>query len=267
MIGIVVVSHSWALANAAVDLAQQMVEGGPAIAIAAGLDETTLGTDANAVAEAITKVDSPDGVLMFLDLGSAIMSAEMALEFVDPAVAARVRMTPAPLVEGLVAAVVTAAGNANIDTVERMALGGLKPKQIHIGVSSPVAAQPPAAPAYAVAESVPEPEPAPEPEDDNDEYPVLRIEVPAPTPLGLHLRPVSRIANAVTFYEADIFVSTKDREPVPAGSMLELQTLGAGPGDTLIITAQGPGAEKALAALQNLADKNFGEGDYKTFSH
>ncbi|HEY0473638.1 MAG TPA: phosphoenolpyruvate--protein phosphotransferase, partial [Kribbella sp.] len=80
MIGIVVVSHSRALATAAVELAAEMVTEGdrPVIAVAAGLDETTFGTDAAAVAEAIGTADSPDGVLVLLDLGSAVLSAELA---------------------------------------------------------------------------------------------------------------------------------------------------------------------------------------------
>ena len=64
--------------------------------------------DAAAIAEAIERVGSPDGVLVLMDLGSALLSAEMALEFLDPELAGRVRLTPAALVEGLVAAVVTA---------------------------------------------------------------------------------------------------------------------------------------------------------------
>ena len=59
MIGIVVVSHSRALADAAVGLAEEMVaaEARPGIRVAAGLDETTFGTDAAVIAEAITDVD------------------------------------------------------------------------------------------------------------------------------------------------------------------------------------------------------------------
>ena len=78
----VVVSHSPALAQAAVDLALQMVPGEkPAIAIAAGAGEDLIGTDAAAVSAAIDEVASPDGVLVIMDLGSAVMSAEMALDF------------------------------------------------------------------------------------------------------------------------------------------------------------------------------------------
>ena len=114
MIGIVVVSHSRTLGYAALALAEEMVpeEARPRVAVAAGLDETSFGTDAAAIADAITEVDSPDGVLILMDLGSALLSAEMALEFVEPDLAARVRLSPAPHVEGLVSAHVTAGTGA-----------------------------------------------------------------------------------------------------------------------------------------------------------
>src|SRR4051794_41680127 len=139
MIGIVVVSHSRALADAAVGLAAEMVaeDKRPVIAVAAGLDATTFGTDAVAVSEAISTADSPDGVLVLLDLGSAVLSAELALEFVDPDVAEHVRLTSAPLVEGLVAAVVTASTGASLDAVVAEAERGLVGKQDHLGDSAP----------------------------------------------------------------------------------------------------------------------------------
>src|SRR5436189_6386997 len=116
MIGIVVVSHSRSLARAAVELAGQMLHGrGPAVALAAGLDETTLGTDAVQVKQAIEQVDVGDGVVVLLDLGSAVLSAELALDLLDDDLRERVVLSPAPLVEGLVAAVVTAAGGASAD--------------------------------------------------------------------------------------------------------------------------------------------------------
>ena len=87
MVGLVVVSHSRALARAAVALGAEMLHGRPFhIAVAAGLDETTFGTDAVRVKEAVEEVDGPDGVLVLMDLGSAVLSAEMALDLLDPAV-------------------------------------------------------------------------------------------------------------------------------------------------------------------------------------
>ena len=86
MIGLVVVSHSAPLAAAAIALAEGMLGEGerPRLEAAAGTSDGGLGTDAAAIGEAITAADSGDGVLVLLDLGSAILSAEMALEFVEP---------------------------------------------------------------------------------------------------------------------------------------------------------------------------------------
>jgi dihydroxyacetone kinase DhaKLM complex PTS-EIIA-like component DhaM len=81
VVGIVIVSHSKRLADAAVELALQMVRGTPPpIEVAAGLDDHVLGTDAARVKEAIDRVASPDGVVVMMDLGSAVLSAELALE-------------------------------------------------------------------------------------------------------------------------------------------------------------------------------------------
>src|SRR6476469_1995304 len=83
-VGIVVVSHSRALARAALALAAEMLHGRPVrIEIAAGLDETTFGTDAVQVKRAIEKVDGADGVGVLMDLGSAVLSAELALDLLD----------------------------------------------------------------------------------------------------------------------------------------------------------------------------------------
>jgi multiphosphoryl transfer protein len=77
--GIVVVSHSRALAEAAVTLAEEMLHGAPArIEIAAGLDDETFGTDAVQIAEAIGRADSGAGAVVLMDLGSAVLS-ELAL--------------------------------------------------------------------------------------------------------------------------------------------------------------------------------------------
>jgi len=133
-VGLVVVSHSRPLADAAVALARQMLPGRDlAIEIAAGTEDGGLGTDAVAVSEAITAADSGAGVVVLMDLGSAVLSAETALELLDDEVRDRVLLSPAPLVEGLVGAVVVAAGGADRDRVAAEALLGLAPKQAHLG--------------------------------------------------------------------------------------------------------------------------------------
>lgn len=139
-VGIVVVSHSRPLARAAVGLAQEMLHGKAVrISIAAGLDDTTLGTDASAILEAITSADSGDGVLVLMDLGSAVLSAELALELLDDDVRARTVLCPAPLVEGLVVAAVAAAGDAALDEVAAEAAGALAGKAAHLEPATPPA--------------------------------------------------------------------------------------------------------------------------------
>ncbi len=238
MIGIVVVSHSRALAVATVGLAAEMVaeDHRPVIAVAAGLDETTFGTDAMAVSEAITTADSPDGVLVLLDLGSAVLSAELALEFVDPEVAGRVRLSSAPLVEGLVAAVVTASTGASLDAVAAEAERGLLGKQDHLGDGG-------------------SPETIAVPESDQT------AEVVVSNEHGLHARPAARLVGLVNSFDAVVTLTDLDagRGPVDAGSLSMVATLNAQQGHRVRVGASGPQAAEALEAITKLAADNFGD--------
>lgn len=237
MIGIVVVSHSRALADAAVGLASEVVAEGnrPVIAVAAGLDATTFGTDAMAVSEALAAADSPDGVLVLLDLGSAVLSAEMALEFVDPEVAGRVRLSSAPLVEGLVAAAVTAATGAPLDAVAAEAERGLLGKQDHLGTT--VAAEQTTAATD------------------------LAVEVAVDNEHGLHARPAARLVGLVNSFDATVTLTdlSTGRGPVDAGSLSMVATLNAQQGHRLLVGAAGPQAPEVLAAIEELAKQNFGD--------
>ena len=105
MTGLVLVSHSAELARAALGLTTGLIPGlDVRVELAAGLPDGALGTDATEVAAAIERADDGEGVLVLADLGSGIMSAETALELLDPGLGARVRLSPAPLVEGLIGA-------------------------------------------------------------------------------------------------------------------------------------------------------------------
>ena len=136
MTGLVVVSHSRALADAAIALASEMLHGADVrIEVAAGLDASTFGTDATAIVEAITRADDGDGVVVLMDLGSALLSTEMALDMVEAHVRDRTILCPGPLVEGLVVAAVAAAGGASPAEVASEAIGSLAAKQSHLGAS------------------------------------------------------------------------------------------------------------------------------------
>jgi multiphosphoryl transfer protein len=139
-VGIVVVSHSRPLGRAAAELAREVVGTDVPIAVAAGLDDTTPGTDAAAIATAIATTDRGAGVVVLMDLGSAVLSAEMALDLLDdvgadPATRGRTLLCPGPLVEGLVVAAATASTGADRHRVSADAAAALGPKRTHLGES------------------------------------------------------------------------------------------------------------------------------------
>jgi PEP-utilising enzyme, PEP-binding domain/PTS system fructose IIA component/PTS HPr component phosphorylation site len=88
------------------------------------------------IKEAIERVDGPAGVVVLMDLGSAVLSAELALDLIaDASIRDRVTLTAAPIVEGLVVAAVAAAGGASRAEVAAEARGALLGKAAHL--SSP----------------------------------------------------------------------------------------------------------------------------------
>ncbi len=119
MVSIVIISHSRRLAEGVRELAEQMTRGQVKIAIAGGVDdaENPIGTDFQAVWSAIEEVYSDDGVLVLMDLGSAILSAESALELFTPEQQSKIQLCAAPLVEGTMAAAVQASSGASLAAV------------------------------------------------------------------------------------------------------------------------------------------------------
>ncbi len=116
MVGIVIVSHSYKIAEGIKDLTDQVAATHTGIIAAGGMEDKSIGTDAVLISEAIKKANSGDGVIILADLGSGIMSAETAIELLDGE-GIDVRMADAPIVEGAIAAAVTAACGSNIDQV------------------------------------------------------------------------------------------------------------------------------------------------------
>lgn len=118
MVGIVVVSHSRDIASGTVALAGQMA--GPDVRIegAGGTPDGGLGTDADRVREAIDRADQGDGVIVLGDLGSAILTVRAVLAARENG---HVRLVDAPLVEGAVAAAVTASAGLALADVENAA--------------------------------------------------------------------------------------------------------------------------------------------------
>lgn len=123
MVGLVVVSHSAKLADGVVELALSMQ---PELKIraAGGTEDGRLGTSAERILQAIIEVDDSNGVLVLVDLGSAVMSAEIALEWLADDRRARVVISDAPLVEGTILAATSASPgmtSADLDLIAQAA--------------------------------------------------------------------------------------------------------------------------------------------------
>ena len=121
-VGIVLVSHSPALAQGLADLVAQIGSGEVPLAVAGGAGDGRLGTSVDLVQEAIRAADRGQGVVIIPDLGSAVLTVRTVLGDGDGYGDHRgVVMVDAPFVEGAVAAAVTAASGATVDEVAEAA--------------------------------------------------------------------------------------------------------------------------------------------------
>jgi PTS hybrid protein len=127
-VSLVIVSHSARLAEGVVELAEQMAQGKVAIVAAGGTSDGTLGTSVDKIIAALQQVDGPDGTLVLLDLGSAVMATEMAVEaFTQDR--QHVTISSAPLVEGaVIAAVESSIGNSLQEVAEAAMSASTLPK-------------------------------------------------------------------------------------------------------------------------------------------
>ncbi len=241
MVGLVIVSHSRALADALVGLLRQVASAELPVAVAAGVGEgrREFGTDAVEIMEAIQSVYSEAGVMILMDLGSAVLSANMALELLPPEMADKIRFCGAPLVEGAIAAAVQIGLDNDLDTICREANAALMPKREQLGQES---------------DEPPHPSPVP---DETAESITLTL-----TNLhGLHARPAAKFVQTAARFMANVTVSdlTNGKGPVSARSLNAIATLGAVENHRIRISASGEEAKLVLAALKVLIEDNFGE--------
>ncbi|VXC39447.1 Phosphoenolpyruvate-dihydroxyacetone phosphotransferase, subunit DhaM; DHA-specific IIA component / DHA-specific phosphocarrier protein HPr [Arthrobacter sp. 9V] len=227
-VGIVVVSHSSKIAEGAVELAAQMAPDVELVA-AGGTDDERIGTSLEKVLAAVEQslVDSGgDGVVVLTDLGSAVMTAESAVEFSSDPEA--VFLADAPLIEGLVAAAVAAQGGAGAKDV-RQAAEAVAFGNVPAGVGGPE-----------ISDGEDEP-------DASGDFELIN-------PLGMHARPAAKIAGGLSGLDAEVTVNGVD-----GMSIMALMALAAGKGSTLHVEASGRDALKAVEYVGRLVEEGFGE--------
>ncbi|MDX6363827.1 PTS-dependent dihydroxyacetone kinase phosphotransferase subunit DhaM [Streptomyces sp. NPDC058274] len=118
LVGVVLVSHSAAVAASVAELAVGLAGGGTTapVAPAGGTVDGGLGTSAELIAAAAASVDRGGGVAVLTDLGSAVLTVKALLAEGDE-LPENTRLLDAPFVEGAVAAVVTASAGADLAAV------------------------------------------------------------------------------------------------------------------------------------------------------
>ena len=117
MLGIVIVSHSQKLAESVVELAALMAPETP-MAAAGGMEDGGFGTSFEKIYEAIESIYTDDGVIILMDLGSAVMTTEMVIESMEDR---KIKMVDCPIVEGAISAAVSAAGGDSLEAVAERA--------------------------------------------------------------------------------------------------------------------------------------------------
>jgi PTS hybrid protein len=227
-VSIVVVSHSEKIADGAAELAAQMA---PDVVIlaAGGTSDGRIGTSLEKVLAAVEQAAGGDGTVILTDLGSAVMTAESAVEFAgDPD---GVLLADAPLVEGAVAASVAAQGGADVQAVKRAAESAGQPQH------------PATPPQRDVSEG-----------HGTDRGPDFTGDFELINQAGMHARPAAKLAGGLSSLDAEVTVNGVD-----GASMTALMTLGAGKGSILHVEAWGTDAERAVNYVGGLVQAGFGE--------
>ena len=241
VVGLVIVSHSARLAEGVVELAREMAGADVPIAAAGGLDEPgdPIGTDAVRVMAAVDEVASEGrSALVLMDLGSAVLSAETALELLDDEVRGRTMLCEAPLVEGAVAAAAAARAGGSLEDVAREARNGLAGKAAHLGAAP--------APAQTLDAT------------GGDGGGWSSVEAVVGAAHGLHARPAASVVRAAADRDAEVRIRnlTTGAGPADARSLTGLSALGALDGHRVLIEARGEQADDALAAVRAIVQED-----------
>ncbi|MEV1129664.1 dihydroxyacetone kinase phosphoryl donor subunit DhaM [Agromyces sp. NPDC049794] len=240
-VGVVFVSHSARIAEGLVELARQMAPTATLVG-AGGTDDGRIGTSFDLVSAGIAEADAGAGVIVLCDLGSAILTAETALDFLDDEQRDRVRIVDAPLVEGGVAAAVAAEAGDDLDRV----VAAAESARGHAGVTDAggdhgVAAS--GAEATAAVVSGAEPAAA-----------AHHRRITLVNADGLHARPAAELVKLASTFSQKVTVNGTD-----AKSLLGIMSLGLTKGATVDIATDDPDGRAAVDAIAALAESGFGE--------
>ena len=118
MVSLVLISHSNKIVEGLKELVSQM-SGDVKIAVAGGTNDNRIGTDPIKIMSAIKDVYSDDGVLIFYDLGSALMNAELAIDMIDDKIKNKVEISKSSLVEGAFVAGIESSVGKSMEEIKK----------------------------------------------------------------------------------------------------------------------------------------------------
>lgn len=247
-IALILVSHSRPLAEAVSVLAGQMTGGKVPILCAAGAGDNgeLIGTDAVKIMKSIESIQDAQNICILMDLGSALLSTDMALDLIDAGLKEKIKVLSCPFVEGAVAAAASAAAGASLDEVIQEAKNALNPKIDHLKEAHSENGEGASATGYTIEET------------DGEE----RVgEAAIPDPNGLHARPAAQLATLAGSFSSKIMIKNKTRNSklVSARSLVALSSLGVKQNDILEVHASGDDAQKAVDAFISLISSLVGD--------
>ncbi|AMB58532.1 PTS enzyme I [Microterricola viridarii] len=227
-VGVVYVSHSEKITDGLLELARQMAQNAP-LAGAGGTDDGRIGTSFDKVSAGIAAVNQGVGVVVLCDLGSAILTAETALDFLDDSVRETVRIVDAPLIEGGVAAAVASEVGASLLSVVEAAesASSTSPVAVAAAAEEPVAEQPGGGYTRTVT--------------------LVNKD-------GLHARPAADFVKLANTFGTKVTVNGTD-----ARSLLGIMAMGLVKGTTVVLSTEDPAGSDAVDALAALIESGFGE--------
>jgi len=246
MVNLILVSHSKKLADGVAEMVNQMTASESVKILTAagtGEDNQDLGTNALEIMEAIEAAYTEDGILILMDLGSAVLSTEMALDMVSDDMKANISVCPAPFVEGAIAAAVQAGLGFDLSSVYKEAMQSLKMKTEQLPD---------------LPETLPEEVITEKPISDRDNN-RREITLVIPNKQGLHARPAVLFVKTVGKFDAKVMVKnlTENKGPVEANSLISVMTIAARQGNQVHITAEGEEKDAVIDALVNLFERNL----------
>lgn len=245
MASLVLVCHSSKLAEGVRELVEQIVQGKVSVFATGGVDERTLGTNPDSIRDLLEAADNSEGILVLMDLGSSVLGTDMVLSEWPPERRARVVLCEAPLVEGAVAAASQLAAGASLKEAAQEARGALGPKMAILGITPTATIAPPQLTPSG-----------------------REVFVKITNPMGLHARPAALFVRTAVRFQSEITVrnATRGTPPISAKSTNSVALIDARQGNEIAISANGPDAEQALAALRELAASGFGEAEVPSYA-